>query len=708
MQNEEQKTGLIDHLKELEDNATLRLRCIALEEEIQRLNLVLQSAQQANDISSKEVDGDNRTANIPCNHCIDMLSRMTELQGAVDVLKAAAKETAASSDPPAQQVPSILIDSIRENIRDVYIRLQKLMETSVEEAQESYSLKQISTKILNLLAQENDYNKLIESYKATVAKNIELVTRVTELEGKHRLEALTEGNNGMLHKAISNECHLNELENKIATLTHQIECLTLSNNTLKNELSAKTKSASILQSKLENYIVMQQSYLAVRDKIEELCQHALCDDREDNTKEKDNVSLHSIHNTLTVITDQLFKISALFSPDNLAETQPALHQQPHSWGVANIIARCTQLKDMNQNLQRELETVKYEHLHRLREQQEISEAREKYIEELLAQLSEEKALNVCGTDIHQSYSPEDIDEIGSLRELEDLIEKLDSTERRNISLSVTSLKQILTEAQSKSQIIEALMTIISPLRDNLIIELLENLSDTLPPDKSGCIESLISTTVVPEETTATIDLSENEYNSLRDAISKLLHVLLHCSDTLTDKETEERHDNKLVAEEISPEFKENSSDKDINEESHDKKDITVTENKQSPNSTDGKAEGLPLEETHTLAISETESTTLLDKNNNCTLNTDGDASSSQRCSPELKVNNEKNTPNKPSKPNKSSKKQVQQKRKISVCLSVQNTDQDSRKATDSSSDDEFTRERPPSDRWKALDAEDAW
>lgn len=98
-------------------------------------------------------------------------------------------------------------------------------------------------------------------------------------------------------------------------------------------------------------------------------------------------------------------------------------------GIANLINRYTQLKYINQKLQIEVETAKYKYQHKIREQQEIADAREKYIEELLEQISPSNTQDACGVNSHESPFPENIDEIKSFKDLRDLVKRLDDTKK---------------------------------------------------------------------------------------------------------------------------------------------------------------------------------------------------------------------------------------------------------------------------------------
>lgn len=715
MNNEEQKTELIDHLKELEDNLTLTIRCTALEEEIQRLNHTLQSAQHANNVSSKKVDDSNSMTDIPCTCCIKALSKVTELQGTVNILTAAMKNAIITRYPSTQQAPTILTDTIRENLTHAYLQLQELLEDNAEVAQEEHSAKQMSIEILTRLAQTNDYTKLLENYKTLVADNIQLVKRVAELECRHRVDVLNEENTGNTQNIIPQTNGINDIDRKLAALTHQIETLTSLNGTLQNELLVKTKTASILQSKLENYTVMQQSYIDAQNKIEEIYQRLLCDNKKDNAERNNNLLVDNIHKKLATIDDQLFELSTIISQDIPAEMQPTLHKQPHSWGITNVLTRCRQLKDTNHKLQRDLEAIKYELLHKTREHQAILDGMEKYIEDLRTQLSEEKPLNIHAAETNQSYSPENIREIGSLRALKNLLEQLDDAEIHTISLSVTFLKQILVDANSKSQLAENLAQIISPLLNTLTTQRLEHLLETLASDPCNYTKTILLTTALTEEADTTITLiTEGEYSKLRETVTNILRVLLHYSEVFADKKVEEKHEDELISDEHSHESKNHEADNEIDDEGNGNgENIDIIENKQPQNSVEKKTEIL-LEETNKVVTSKTESLLLTDENTNCTMNIDKDTSPSKQCSLEPEINNEKNniiTEHNTSNSNrrtKSFKKNAQQKRKISVCLSVTDTSQSSRKSIDTSSDDEFTKVKPSSDRWGVLDGEDAW
>lgn len=678
MKNGEEKTGSTDLLSELEDNAALRLRCTILEEEVQRLNLALQNIQQANDALFSKLDNDRETTGIPCSFCVTLLPKMAELQGTVEALKVAAKKVAASESTSTQQVPSILTSSIRENITDVYTRLQELLGESLEEAQEDSSLKQMSTEILKLLAQRHDYDKLLGKYKTLVTENITLMKRVIELENKSKFEVPGEEYKEKHYTTMSEECQTDAL-NKIATLTHQIKSLTLSNSAFKNELSVKTKSASAVQSKLENYIIMQQSYLPIRDKIEKFCEHTLYDDKE-HARASNSLLLQNIRDTLAVITDQLFEVTSLFSRDDPAETQPALHQQPHSWGIANLINRYTQLKYINQKLQIEVETAKYKYQHKIREQQEIADAREKYIEELLEQISPSNTQDACGVNSHESPFPENIDEIKSFKDLRDLVKRLDDTKRAGVSLSISSLKQILADIESKFQITKNLITIISPLRDKSATESLANILRTLSSDYQSYKEPTLSPVGISEEIGDLIELNEQEYNTLKETVSGLIHILFYYSNTLAEQKLE----------------RENEDEATINAdlyETEESSDMTVS--KQLAGSVE---EELPLEQTSKAVVSEAEEALL----------SDNDTSPSRQCPSESEKISDKSSTIKPTVLIRSLKKPTQQKRKISVRLSSPSSHTSSQNVIDSSSEDDFSKERHTTEGWKALDTEDIW
>lgn len=681
MENDERKASLSSLLRELEDNAALRLRCLALEEEIQRLSLVLQNTQQANDIFSPRLNDTSNTANIPCGLCTSMLPKVAELQGVVNVLNVAVKEAAASNDTPSYRIPSTLTESLREDIRDAYLWLQRLLEAHSEEIQEDCNLKQMSIEMLKLLAQRGEHNKLLENYKALAAENAELMKRITQLECRDRVGTVGERYEEDSEKVMPAECDVKLLNDQIITLTHRVEALTFSNRSLKNELLIKTKSASALESKLENYIAMQQSYLAVCDKIEELCERTVYSNREDDANLNNNLLVHNICNTLTIVADQLFEISALFTQTSPAEMQPVLHQQPHSWGVTSIIARCAQLKDINQRLQIELETTKYEQLHKLKEQQEIIGAKERYIEELLTKLSIENTLCAHSTDSHQPPLSDSIDDVKNIEDLQKFIEHLEHTERSTATLNINSLKQILAAAKSNSLMAESVLTSISSLRNDLPIDTLRNLSVTLSTGIRDGTEHSLSIVTTSEGTNTPIRLTEKEYHTLKETISGLTHLLLCSSDTLGDQNVEEECE------------AEGCGERD-----------DVLENKQSPGSIE---EELPLEKTSKVALSEAESI-LLDKGKSDIASEDKDTSPPEQCSSDSGKTTEKGSTSKPTIIIKSLKKLAHQKRKISVCLSSPSSNQSSQKTIDSNSEDEFSKEKSTTDRWRALDTEDIW
>ncbi|EFO62329.1 Hypothetical protein GLP15_589 [Giardia lamblia P15] len=694
MENNERKTSLSSLLRELEDNAVLRLRCLALEEEIQRLNLVLQNIRQADDILSPRLYDNSNTTNIPCGLCTSLLPKVAELQGVVTALNVAIKEATASSDTLACQIPSALTDNLRENIRDAYLWLRRLLEAHSEEVQEDCNLKQISIEILKLLAQRKDYNKLLEDYKALATENAELMKRITQLEGKKKLETVTEkcGENGQ--RVITDESNVELLNNQMAILTHRIETLTLLNSSLKNELLIKTKSLSVLQSKLENYVIMQQSYLSACDKIEELCERTSHSNKEDDANMSNGLLVRTISNTLTAVADQLLEISTLFTQRNPAETQPTLRRQPHSWGITNIIAQCSQLKDSNQRLQLELEVTKYEQSQKLKEQQEIVNAKEKHIEELLTKLSAANTLDPHSADSHQPLLLENSNDLKGIRDLQSFIEHLENIEKSTVTLSIHPLKQILVAA-TKSQIAENILNSISSLRSDITIDSLKDLSATLSAGVQDGTKYSLSIVTASEGANNPIFLTEKEYHVLKETISGLTRLLLYSSDILMDHRVKEDYETEAITKGDSYDVKSNENEESGN----------TLESKQSPGSVE---EELLLEEINKIPLSETESILSLDKGKGDAVNDDKDTSPPEQCSSESGKNTEKGSISKPTIVIRSLKKPTQQKRKISVCLSSPDSNQSSQKMIDSGSEDEFSKEKSTTDRWKALDTEDIW